>query len=452
MRVGIIGAGISGLAAGWLIKERLRESASVHIFEKSGRPGGWINTVERGGFLFETGPRSFRSKGNSAATLHLIESLGLQTEVISAAPAARNRYLYDEGTVRRLPTTVFEFLVSPLMRGVLPALLKEWFKKCSHRSDETVHSFISRRLSPEIAEKLVDPLITGIFAGDIRQLSIRSCLPMLYQFEQQHGSILKGLWKQRRSPHAISSWAQSMQRSPLLTFRKGMETLVQKLAEKLHDEVRYHQKVQSLEAHPDHVSLQLEGKEKIEFDQLILAVPAAAAMELLGPYLSCPSISLASVATVNLGWPCRILKEEGFGYLIPSRAKQDMLGVVWDSSAFPGQNRTAEETRLTVMMGGVHRPELLRLPAQQLIERALEGLRRHLGIKSRPTAEHVTIAHGAIPQYLVGHHQRIELFEKELAERTFSRVHLAGHAWHGVGVNDCVFRASEIALRLKDTF
>jgi oxygen-dependent protoporphyrinogen oxidase len=219
----ILGGGISGLALAWYLKKKYQETIHLTIIEKSSRAGGWIRSIQQQGFLFEEGPRSCRTKGAGIATLELIEELGLENEVIAASPHAKKRYLYTGKQLRCLPQGIISSLFSPLTRGILPALWKEWRKAPEKCEDESIYDFFARRFSPEIAEQFIDPMVAGIYAGDIRQLSLRSCFPQLHRWEQEYGSLTKGMFFDRsRSKEIHSPFVQAMKSAPIFSFKNGM--------------------------------------------------------------------------------------------------------------------------------------------------------------------------------------------------------------------------------------
>lgn len=449
----VIGAGISGLALGWFLKKRFGEKQNLTILEAGEHPGGWIRTHADKGFLFEAGPRSCRTKGAGIDTLQLIEELGLCQQVISASPSAKSRYIYQEGKIQTVPNTFFSFLFSPLMRGVLPALWKEWQIPTSDLEDETVAHFISRRLSPEIAEKLMDPLVSGIYAGDIRQLSIRSCFPDLHRMELEQGSLVKGmLQKKKMDMSHLSEFVRQQSRTSIFSFKNGMQTLTTTLYSQMQDVIRLSNKVKAVHVAADALQVELQNGVVLKGDRVFLAVPAYAAAELLktvDPLITESMIQevYATVATVNMGWNQRVLKQEGFGYLVPSSEKQNILGVVFDSSAFPQQNGP-NQRRLTVMLGGMHHPEIENLPSDEIEEIAGEAILRHLGITQKPDAVKVSVARQAIPQYTKGHHARLFAFEQKLKRISASRIYLTGSAWRGVAVNDCIAEAKKLVTNI----
>lgn len=445
----ILGAGISGLALAWYLKKKHQDRIHLTLVEKTSRAGGWIRTTQQQGFLFEEGPRSCRTKGAGIATLELIEELGLENEVIPASPEANKRYLYADKQLQCLPQGMISLLFSPLMRGILPTLWKEWCQAPGKCEDESIYDFFARRFSAKIAEQFIDPMVSGIYAGDIRQLSMRSCFSHLHHWEQEYGSLTKGMLFDRSSFKVIHSpFVQAMKSTPIFSFKQGMETLVNTLSKKLHEHLQFNTAATALKILPDHIEVVLADGQRLQAQRVFLALPAEATISLLknsfpSMNASLPEISATSVAVVNLGWSEPVLKYSGFGYLIPSSEQEKILGVVWDSSVFPQQNSSKEHTRLTVMMGGAHHPEMTDLSRSTLQQDAQNAIKQHLKIDAPPQAIHVHVAKQAIPQYLLGHSLRLKQLEENLASLS-SRITLHGSAWYGVAVNDCILRAKLI--------
>lgn len=446
-RILIIGAGISGLALGWFLRRRFSDTISLTILEASARPGGWIRTRRQEEFLFEEGPRSCRTKGAGIDTLQLAEDLGIGNEVIMASPDARKRFLYCDHKLQPVPDGWFSFLRSPLMRGMLPALWKEWRAPPSSLADESIADFIDRRLGSNLAERLVDPLVSGIYAGDIRQLSVRSCFPEWHQREQQYGSLIKGMWANRHCQ--MRPPVNNQKTGAIFSFQNGMETLISALSRDLTSDIRLDCPVHEIYKGPGTIKVKLSGGEILEGEQVFLAIPASAAARLVEKEASCTAYEMlqtpyATVAVVNVGWKQQVLPHPGFGYLVPFSEQQEILGVVFDSSVFPQQDTGQSQTRLTVMMGGMRHPEIANDSVQKLQDKALTALHRHLGIAMPPDAVHVTMARNAIPQYEVGHHARLLRIEEGMKHAFSSRLALVGSAWRSVAVNDCIAEAKSL--------
>lgn len=435
----ILGAGISGLSLAWFLRKKWGDKIRLSIVEKDSRPGGWIQTDKSTGFLFEMGPRSFRTKGTGADTLKLIKELGLKEQVITANSKALQRYLYVDKHLQRINLNPFSYALS----GAFPGLIRELFAAKGETDDESIASFFRRRTNSFIVNQLVDPMVTGIYAGDIEQLSIRSCFPKLWNYEKKYGSILKGMWKSSKS-QPKDPWIKEMQKHPLFTLKDGAATLTNALAVQLKEFLWLNTKVESIR--PEGEKLLVVGP-KITFraDAVFSTLPAHALTGLTeSPYLEnlVRCIPTNNVALLNMGYRRKVNELEGFGYLVPSNQKDPTLGVVWDSSIFPQQNTYDPETRLTVMMGGSHHPEIANLPPDRILQLALLSLSKHMDILFKPDACRLTMAKQAIPQYRIGHH--ILLREIEKAVEAFSpRLKLLGASFYGVAVNDCIANAEE---------
>lgn len=444
----IIGAGISGLSLGWFLKKRYGAAINLNIFEKAARPGGWIETLHHEGFLFEQGPRSLRPQGNGRETLALIEELDLTSQVTFAAPNAYKRYLYFNNKLQAMPTGVLSLLRAPFRNILLKALwtdLKTPSRK-NNNSDESIHDFVCRRLGPQVAKILFDPFVSGIYAGDICKLSMHACFPKLVEWEQQHRTLIRAAcFGKRSAPEPASPFVQKAVRQGIFTLKDGLATLVQTLATKLATELKLSAAVKCIDARNPTSIIELQDGSLYQADRVFFAVPPTALSSILHQRHHTiasilEKIPSSSLAIVNMGYRSLQLPKEGFGYLIPSREKQKLLGVVWDSSAFPQQNQSASETRLTAMLGGSHMADFDKHSQQQFRCLAMAELQKQLGIFTPPDITAVKIARHAIPQYIVGHGSIVKELEDKLAGLT-ARVSLLGNGFYGISVNDCIHQA-----------
>lgn len=447
-KIVILGAGISGLATAWFLKQFLDDAVQITILEKSCRAGGWIESLRLQEFLFEQGPRSCRTKGNGRETLQLVEELGLQGQIIAAHPSARSRFVYHQKHLHALPRNPLLLPFNPLMKGWLKACWRDWTSPKSAEGDESLQTFFSRRLGGDWCDRLVDPFVSGIYAGDSRKLSIQSCFPLLWQWEQEQGSLLKGAWRHPKRPASESTFISEWEKEPIFSFKQGMEGLTDELAKQLEGIIRFSCEPKTIRLTPEGAHISLTTGEQIEADHLISAIPALSLAPLL---LSCHStlserlktIPYATLMVVNLGYRKKVLKSEGFGYLIPSQEKESILGCVWDSCVFPQQNACEDETRLTVMIGGTRYPEVETYSEKQGREIALEAMQDHLGIEAEPDVAYVRLARKAIPQYEVGHQQLLSSLRHQLA--SLPCLTLTGNSFDGVSINDRVAQARLLA-------
>lgn len=431
----IIGAGISGLSCAWFLKKRWKEEVNITILEKSSRTGGWIQTIQQDGFLFEQGPRSCRTKGSGQATLELVEELGLQNQLIASDSSAQFRYVYVNHRLEKVPSHFWEFCRSPLLKGIIPAIIRDLTVFKGHLPDESLYAFMTRRFNAQLAERLVDPLVSGIYAGDIRKLSLQSCFPLLHQWEQQHRSVIVGALKHRSQP-SVNPFIAQWQKQNIFSFKQGMETLPAALAHQTEADIRLKCTVNKLIFNAEGISVLFNQNESIEADHVISTLPAFTLASLI-PALSsvCNRIPYASVAVINVGYDRPVLKQKGFGYLVPSQEKEAILGCVWDSCVFPQQNQTLNETRLTLMMGGMHHADLIN-HEEQCKQKALNSLAKHLNIEEDPKTIQIKMARQAIPQYEVGYQAILDEIKTRLNQLS-PHLTLSG-TFQGVAVNDCI--------------
>jgi protoporphyrinogen/coproporphyrinogen III oxidase len=442
-KIVILGGGITGLTLLWYLKREHGPQASLLLLEKSSRVGGWIQTIKKEGFLFERGPRSCRARGNGLATLRLVEELGLQDQVIGADSSAHQRFLYCQQRLQKIPSGFLSFLFSPLAMKILPSLLMEWTVKPTGFEDESIYDFFSRRLGNEAVDTFLDPLISGIYAGNIHELSAKACFPQLFQWERHYGSLTKGLLLNlfSRKKESVSDFIKGVYKNGLFSFREGMEVLPQTLYKRLESHILLNREVIGLENQPQGLILKLSNGESIQADQVYSALPASALSSMIRasqPQTAklLDSMTAASVGVVSLGYKEKLLSQPGFGYLVPSKEKENILGVVWDSCVFPQQSASIEDTRLTVMIGGTNSFDT-QWEETDFLNCALESLAKHLKIKMEPHTIDVHIARSAITQYAVGHDQKKAAIQNALG-RAYPSLHILGSSFDGVAVNDCI--------------
>lgn len=434
----VVGAGISGLSLAWYLLKQYGKAISLTIIDKSSRIGGCIQTIEQDGFAFELGPRSCRPKGSGIATLQLIEELGLQREVIIPSRYAKKRYLYLNKRLTPLPHSLFTAIFSSFAKTFLCASFKDLSTPSKCLADDTIYDFSARRFGKDFATHFFDPLALGIFAGDIRKLSIRSCFPKLFEMEKLHGSVLKGLFLTKSNqPKFGDPFIGKMQNESLFSLQGGMQTLVDELYTRLKDHIITDCSALTVDYQGSTISIETNHG-RIEADRVFFAIPAKPLAALLKPhndevYSLLTSIPYENVTVVNLGYHRNVLGKQGFGYLVPTRENEEILGTVFDSSIFPQQNKALDDTRLTVMMhAGDKNP----------LEVATRAVKLHLNIEEKPDFAKVTIIQDAIPQYYVGHCQKIERLES-IMKSHFPNMTVIGNAFYGVSVNDCIAKAKE---------
>lgn len=466
--VAVLGGGIGGLSTCYYLSKSTHVSKVV-LLEAAARFGGWINSTRReDGAVFEHGPRGVRPAGAVGRnTLNLLSDLGLEPEILPVPHdhvASKNRFLYVNGEIHKLPSSLSGVLktVPPFSRPIIISVIKEVLVRKGKQEDESVHSFMSRRFGSELADIAVDCLCRGVFAGDSRKLSVRSCFPPLHRAEQVWGSVLLGLLigPEKATAGGTSALAQRARAESWAqwSLTGGMQMLPEALQEALrvHERVELHHSapVRTLSLRAGGWEIKLEDGVTLKADHVISALPASVLASLLPPAARSLShqlceINTVSVGLVNLEYEGSVLPVKGFGHLIPSSEDRSVLGVVYDSVPFPQHNRRGEPTtRITVMMGGAWFEETFGPPGevkdQVLLDRALHAVRSHLNITLSPVWSKAAVLKNCIPQYHLGHWKRLETMRRDIGDHALPLT-LTGASFDGVSVNDVIFSGRSAA-------
>ncbi len=442
----VVGGGISGLVCAYALRNARIDALLV---EASPRPGGVINSVTRDGFLLELGPQSFSS---TPALRHLCAELGIASELLQAPPRAP-RYVLIDDKLRPVPLSPPAFFMSSLINGSTKwALARDIFgKSIPPDGDESVAAFIRRKFSPQLLDRLVGPFVSGIYAGDPEHLSVRSAFPQLYEAEKAAGSIVRGmlrLAKSRKGPR---------QRPSLQSFREGNETLVRALANKLGPALLTATCVTAVSRQNDgSFDVRLEssrGSESVSARSLVLATPTDVTEKLLSGLDSSfetplSSIDYAAVAVVSLGHRKKDVGHSlnGFGFLVPRSAGLRVLGSVWNSSLFPGRAPQGH-VLLTSFAGGTTDPAVTKLKPEELASLVHNEISPLLSIGSEPVFSNVTIWPRALPQYNLGHADRLAAVAKLCSQ--FPGLWVTGNYLRGPAIGSCVDQAFAVAEEVR---
>jgi protoporphyrinogen/coproporphyrinogen III oxidase len=458
----VVGAGISGLATAYGLQ---KSGVAVRVLELAPRPGGVIQSVQRGGYLLECGPQSF--SGNSATT-SLCKDLGMLEERVLADPKAA-RYVLINGQLRAVPMGPALLASSFLGGGTRTAILRDIFGKSeSPEPDESVAAFIHRKFSDTLLERLVGPFVSGIYAGDPEKLSLRAAFPLLYEAEKSDGSISRGAFKIMKQRKAVQGDApQTPREKPTLqTFRNGNETLTTALAGKLADRLACGVEVTRIESLPSSQEPRSprflvhargpRGEETLEVERLILSVPTETAGKLLadvdaGFSEQLGPIAYSGVAVVSLGYAKKDIENSlsGFGFLVPRSSGLSVLGSVWNSSLFPGRAPEGH-VLLTSFVGGATNPAAIQQTPESLSAQVHRELKPILGIRKDPVFSNVTIWPRAIPQYNLGHTARIAAAHAIRAR--YPGLHFSGNYLSGPAIGTCVEHALKVADEIRISF
>jgi oxygen-dependent protoporphyrinogen oxidase len=443
----VIGAGVSGLAAAFGAKQR---GASVEVFEAAKRPGGMIGTRHRDGALFERGPNSTLDTTPLINTL--LVDLGIRGERRDAAAVAATRFIVRGGKLVALPTTPPAFLATRAftLRAKVRLLREPFIAPASAADEESIAAFVRRRLGAELLDYAIDPFVSGVYAGDPDQISVRAAFPRLHALEQKYGSLIKGqifgARERRKSGDTAKNAAQSF------SFAAGMQTLTDALA-RATARVECSVQARRIERNADGtwtVAGARAGEPVIRRARaVVLATPAAEAAKLsreLAPAAAkgLAAIGYAAVASVASAYRREDVAHSlaGFGFLVPKVEKRGILGTLFSSSMFEG--RAPEGVvLLTSFLGGRRNPELLAKPDAKLAQIVHAELSTLIGARADPLWTEVTRWQNAIPQYTLGHGERVQ--PVEAAERALPGLFYCANYRGGVSVGDCIKSAHATA-------
>jgi oxygen-dependent protoporphyrinogen oxidase len=437
--VAVVGGGISGLTAAFHLA---RGGRRVAVLEAAERVGGSIDTWTDGAWRFEMGPNTVVE--NDASAGRLIRDCGLESEKLTAAAAAKRRFLYKGGALVPLPGGPGSFLGTPLfpLAAKLRLLREPFIGRPAGEAEESIAEFVRRRLGQAFLDYAVGPFVSGVYAGDPERLSVRWAVPKIFALEQRHGSLIRGALARRKGPAPGGA---------MISFREGLVELPRRLAREIGD-VRTGVAAEKV--------IRGEGGFRIETsagpiaaEQVVLAVPAGAAARLLDEATNGASrlfaeIPYAPVAVVSLGWRREQVGHPlgGFGFLAPRKEGLRILGCLFPSEIFPGR-APAGHVALAAFAGGRTDPEIVEWDEERIAATVVGELRGPLRLAGEPAFQLVRRWPRAIPQYELGHGRFVERARE--IERALPGLRLGGNFLAGVSVPDCIRNATALAENLS---
>lgn len=450
----VIGGGISGLASAFYLQRRAEAAGvdlEVKVLEKEERPGGKIWSIKDQGYLCEWGPNGFLD--SKPQTLELCADLGISKQLLRSDDNARKRFIFADGTLHRLPENGPSFFASKLISwpGKIRLAMEPFAPGCPKGVDETLAAFGRRRLGNEALQKLISPMVSGIFAGDPETMSLKSCFPRIAELESEYGGLVKAmvlLARKKRRERAEGKVVSSASGPGgiLTSFREGIEEVTAALAEDLGTNVvvtgQQVLEVSKGKSVPYRVRT---ATEELDADLVVVAAPSFAAAGILRSVKDVIADILEEIPYASMTIACFGYEKErighnldGFGYLISKAEGMSTLGTLWDSSIF--ENRAPEgHVLLRSMLGGACFPEYIELPDEEIVTRVESDLRATMGIKESPEFVRVFRHEKAIPQYTVGHAERLAALDESLA--ALPGMILTGNSYRGISLNDCVASA-----------
>lgn len=464
----IVGGGITGLAAAYTLQSRALSSGvplTCTLIEAEGRCGGKILTHRIDNFVIEAGPDSFLSQKPWA--LNLCRELGLADQLINTNETQEKAFVYSRGQLRSLPDGLVVIVpnkLGPFLRsgllswgGIVRVGLDFVISKGSSAEDESLAAFFRRRFGAEAFERLIEPLMAGIYAGDADDMSIRATFPRFVELEQQYGSLLRGMLA-ASAPTSVDG--QSPRQTTFVTLQGGLSTLVEALLSRvtasgvkiLYDRRVTAVRARSMRSTASPYDLLLDNGSSMPADAVILATPAFASAEIVRglsneasallsaiPYASTATVSMA-YHTADLGSMVR-----GFGFVVPRVERRDLLAATWTSLKWP-HRAPPSHTLVRCYVGGVGREAIAHTDDASMVRKVRDELRAMAGITQEPVYAEVNRWERGMPQYQLGHLQRVEKIQGQL--QSYRGLYLAGSAYRGIGIPDCIRDGTETAERV----
>ncbi|MEL7564396.1 MAG: protoporphyrinogen oxidase [Dehalobacterium sp.] len=450
-KVVIVGGGIAGLAAAYTLQET-QPDIEYTLIEKNPRLGGKILTEHEAGYLIEGGPDCFLSEKQSV--LKLAEKVGLENSLIGTNDQHKGTYIYageklhalPEGLMLLVPTKIVPFALSPLISwpGKLRMSLDFVLPKKRDQDDETLYSFVVRRLGREALDKIAEPLIGGIHGGDPETMSLKASFPRFLDMEKNYGSLVRamlaGRKNTRRKPPAGYG---GRPKSYFMSFKKGMGELPEALEKKLQGKIIKGKEATGIMRTDSGFLVEMEGKEQLCADGLVLAVPAPEAALLLqevAPKVSpiLKSIPMASSATIQLVYKRHQVPKalNSFGFLVPHVEQRKINAVTFASVKWNDRVPDQEHVLLRTFIGGAKNSPLALASEEEMMMWVKQDLKSILGITAEPEHYWVHRWIDARPQYTIGHLDRLQEIDKYLQK--VPGLVLVGGCYRGIGVPDCV--------------
>ncbi|WP_281976141.1 protoporphyrinogen oxidase [Halobacillus litoralis] len=447
-RVIVIGGGISGLTSAYYLQKEVREKGldyDVQLLESNESLGGKISTIQKDAFTIERGPDSFLARKESAG--RLAREVGLGGDLVPNGTG--QSYILVDGKLHKMPsgsfmgipTRIRPFLFSGLFSpvGKLRAAMDLVKSKKTVEGDQSLGLFFRRRLGNQVVENLIEPLLSGIYAGDIDRLSLQSTFPNFYDLEQEHGSLIKGL----RKTYPIRTPKKGEKKPSMFrTLKHGLGSLVKAIEEQLEPgSIRTSIQVDHIEKKENGYHLLLSDGTVEEADAIIMATPHFAAQRMLSQYEFLETFketNATSVANVAMAFDASAIKKDidGTGFVVSRNSDFRITACTWTHKKWP--HSTPEgKVLLRCYVGKPSDQEVVDMSDEEIQEIVLKDLNKTMDITAKPEFSVVTRWHDAMPQYKVGHKERLNEITEQM-EKELPGVYLAGGSYRGIGLPDCI--------------
>jgi len=452
-KITILGAGISGLTAAYLLD---KEGYDITVLEKNDTVGGSIETVFENGMLFDRGPNS--ALETTPVISQLVDELNLKDQFVYASKKGNKRYILRNDKLHALPLSPPSFLRTKLFSpSAKLRLMKEPFiGKSKDGYYQSIADFVRRRLGEEFLDYAINPFVAGVYAGNPEDLSVKSAFPMLYALEEDYGSLITGTIRSIRKRKKRKE--QSKQSAKMLSFKDGMNVLPKAIADNLGEKVKLSSPVVEVKKTNDGrygVIYNHDGKPSTIFSDVVLStIPAFKAADLFdhfdrGIKKQLNSVFYPPVLVLYLAYNLDDIGQalDGFGFLVPSKEAKSFLGAIWSSVIFP--NRADESTAaFTLFIGGSRNPGFIYEDEETLIKKVRAEFEEIMKIQSEPVYISKRFWEKAIPQYKIGYIELENYFDH--FEKDNKGIILSGNYRGGISVGDCIKNAELVVNKIKN--
>ncbi|ASS64853.1 MULTISPECIES: protoporphyrinogen oxidase [unclassified Paenibacillus] len=475
LRIVVVGGGLTGLSAAHYIRKGLEErnlEGELVLVEAGERLGGRIETLRKDGFTIEKGPDSFLAR--KLPILELTRELGLLDELVRTNPQAAKTYIYQGGQLHPMPPKLVLGVPADMAAFLKTELLgtdSKFRASCDlllaprpdDGEDESVGAFLERRMGPDIVDRISEPLLAGIYAGDLYNLSLAATFPQFRRAELEHGSLIRGSRAGSRgaAPPAPPDYLpESVKGSVFMTYRHGLRTLVEGLERSLEGErIRMGTTVSSIRESGGggrRYELELGSGETLEADAVIVTAPGQAAASMLEPLADMSElreVKYVSVANVVMAFTRRDVEGmefDGSGFLVPRSEGRTITACTWTSSKWL-HSSPSDHVLLRCYVGRAGAEEAVELSDEELTAAVLRDVKDTMGIEVRPLFTEITRLRRSMPQYPVGHVAAMGRLRSRMAEQS-PGVYATGAAFDGVGLPDCIRQGREAAQHVLGRF